>query len=154
VRLRLARLFGREVRVPFAPMLPIWNHPTVTRLVKRALSNGSEFADRVDFSRLAKRSDAALDVAGWRNTDWRAMRSFRIALDGWDVRARVSAIDLPAIILHGTEDTLFPLQAARDLAGMLPNAELRIVEGAGHGLPLTHPEAVRNAVGELGRGTT
>jgi pimeloyl-[acyl-carrier protein] methyl ester esterase len=48
-------------------------------------------------------------------------------------------------VLHGTRDSLFPLRVASDLAARLPWAELQVVEGAGHALPLTHPDAVLRA---------
>jgi pimeloyl-ACP methyl ester carboxylesterase len=149
VRLRVARAFGRDLRIPFAPLLPLWNRSAITRWVKRMLSDGSEIAARVNFRDIAEPTDAALDLAGWRNTDWRAMRSYRLALAGWDVRARASHITVPTIVLHGTDDSLFPPRVARDLTTLLPNAELRMVQGAGHGLPLTHGETVREAVEEL-----
>ncbi len=41
-------------------------------------------------------------------------------------------IETPILILHGALDTLAPLKAARDLAGTLAAAELRILKGAGH----------------------
>ena len=113
------------------------------------MTGGSLAAQRVDFRSLANRSDLALDVAGWRNTDWRAMRSYRTAMRGFDVRARLGEIPVPTIVLHGTEDGLFPLSVARDLAGRLPNAELRVVPGAAHGLPLTHGEEVQRALRDL-----
>ena len=65
------------------------------------------------------------------------------------LRDRLGAIAIPTIVLHGTRDRLFPLLAARVLAAGLPRAELRIVEGAGHVLPLTHGEAVLGAVRDL-----
>jgi pimeloyl-ACP methyl ester carboxylesterase len=148
-RLRLGALAGRDVRLPIAPLVGAWNTPWVTRTVKRILSDGLLEAEPVDFRSLPDQSDLALDLAGWRNTDWRAMRSYRIAMAGFDVRQDLPRIAVQVIVLHGTADSLFPVDAARDLVRRLPQAELRLVEGAGHGLPLTHGERVREAVEEL-----
>ncbi|NIM51198.1 MAG: alpha/beta fold hydrolase [Gemmatimonadales bacterium] len=137
---------GRNWRVCIKHLLPWWNAPWVTRGVKRLLSHGRLSADRVDFRTIERPSDLSLDLAGWRNTDWRAMRSYRIAMSGFDVRHRLAEVAIPTIVLHGTEDTLFPLEVAEDLVARLPNAELRVITGAGHGLPLTHGEAVVAAV--------
>jgi pimeloyl-ACP methyl ester carboxylesterase len=52
-------------------------------------------------------------------------------------------------VLHGDRDTLFAVAEARRLAAGLPNAELRVVAGAAHALPLTHGAAVVSAVHEL-----
>lgn len=149
VRLRVGRMFGRDWRIGLAPFVPVWNLPIVTRTVKRILSGGQLGARRVDFRSLTSRTDLAVDLAGWRNTDWRAMRSYRTAMMGYDVRDRLAALDVRTIVLHGTRDTLFPLAVAQELAQRLPRAELRVVEGAGHGLPLTNGAAVRQAVEDL-----
>lgn len=139
----------RGRRLPLKPLMPLWNLSWVTRAVQAIVTRGRMEVGRVDFRTLTDRSDVALDLAGWRNTDWRAMRSYRLAMDGFDVRDRLAAIQVPAIVLHGTEDLLFPVSVAEDLARRLPRGELRIVEGAGHGLPLTHGDAVVQAVQDL-----
>ncbi|MFQ6044787.1 MAG: alpha/beta fold hydrolase [Gemmatimonadales bacterium] len=149
VGLRLGTLLGHELRLPVSPFMQLWNTRAVTRQVKRHLSGGSLKAERVDFAALSHRSDLALELAGWRNTDWRAMRSYRTAMAGFDVRAGLPQITVPVVVLHGSRDSLFPVSAARELAYGLPAAELRLVEGAGHGLPLTHPESVMRAVEDL-----
>lgn len=149
VRLRLGGVASREWRLPLSAPLAIWNRPSVTRLVKWLTSGLRYRVGRVDFRSLRRRTDFAVDLAGWRNTDWRAMRSFRFALSGFDIRDRLGAITVPTIVLHGTRDSLFSVDGAEDLAAGLPNAELRIVEGAGHALPLTHGEEVVRAVREL-----
>lgn len=149
VRVRLGSIGTRDVRVPFAPLLPFWNHPIVTRLAKRVFTGGRLTAEPVDFRRLEARSDFAVDAAGWRNTDWRAMRSYRLAMKGFDVRDRIGLLDIPAVVLQGSRDTLFPLEVGRALADGLPRARFRVVEGAGHALPLTHGKAVLEALGEI-----
>jgi pimeloyl-ACP methyl ester carboxylesterase len=109
----------------------------------------SRHVRKVDFRTLRHRSDLAVGLAGWRNTDWRARMAYRQAMDGFDVRHRLPEIGVPTVVLHGTRDRLFPLQAARRLAEGLPNAELRVIPGAGHVLPLTHGESVLLAVRDL-----
>jgi len=149
VRLRLGSMANREWRLPLRIPLAMWNRPSVTRFVKFLTSGLRQRIGQVDFGSLRRRTDFAMDLAGWRNTDWRAMRSFRFALTGFDIRDRLAEITVPTIVLHGTHDSLFSVDVAEDLAAGLPDAELRIVEGAGHGLPLTHGEEVVRAVGEL-----
>jgi pimeloyl-ACP methyl ester carboxylesterase len=149
VRLRIGRFRGREVRLPVKYLMPLWNTRLVTCAVKSALTKGSLAPRRVDFRTRRGRSDLAIDLAGWRNTGWRAMRSYRYAMRRFDVRAALGGIGVRTIVLHGTEDLLFPTSAAEDLAWRLPEADLRLVQGAGHGLPLTHGDEVRRAVGDL-----
>jgi pimeloyl-ACP methyl ester carboxylesterase len=140
-----------ELRVGIRFLIGLWNRPDVTRIVKRLTSGGGTGSVPVDFRALDIGSDLELDLAGWRNTDWRAMRSYRLALAGYDVRDRLQEIAVPTIVLHGTKDSLFETNVAHELARGLPQAELRIVDGAGHALPLTHGAAVVDAVNDLGR---
>jgi pimeloyl-ACP methyl ester carboxylesterase len=39
---------------------------------------------------------------------------------------------MPVLVVHGEEDRLVPVEAGRDLARLIPHAELRIVPNAGH----------------------
>ncbi|GAB0120030.1 alpha/beta hydrolase [Acidisoma sp. 7E03] len=57
-----------------------------------------------------------------------------IALSG-DRRDRLRKISVPALIVHGTEDPLFPLACGADTAASIPGAEWLPVEGMGHDLP-------------------
>lgn len=49
---------------------------------------------------------------------------------------------LPALIMAGAEDRLVPLRRQQFAADLMPFAEVRQIEGAGHLLPLEQPEAV------------
>ena len=147
-RLRFA-LAGQHFRIPLSGIMRLWNRPAVTRFVKRRLSGGRLTAEPVDFGALANPTDWTVDRAGWRNTDWRAMRSFRQAMDGFDVRNRLHRIGARVIVLHGSDDSLFPVSVAEELAEGLPSAELSVIDGAGHALPLTHGDEVVKAVEEL-----
>ena len=141
--------WGWRWRLGLGWLVPVWNQPQITKTVKRFLCRGRLDAEAVDFRALKIRSDAELVRAGWRNTDWRAMRAFRYVMDGFDVRNRLSEITAPTIILHGTEDSLFEVEDARALNRNLPNAELRVIDGAGHALPITHGDEVLQAVRDL-----
>jgi pimeloyl-ACP methyl ester carboxylesterase len=45
-------------------------------------------------------------------------------------------ITAPTIVLHGTDDPLVPVASAEDIAARIPDAELRLVPGLGHDIPL------------------
>ncbi|SDX20980.1 Pimeloyl-ACP methyl ester carboxylesterase [Amycolatopsis xylanica] len=49
----------------------------------------------------------------------------------------ISAITAPTLVLHGTEDPLFPLEHGIYLAGKIPGAELVMLDKVGHELPRT-----------------
>jgi pimeloyl-ACP methyl ester carboxylesterase len=149
VQLQVPNPWDLNWRVDCGWLVPIWNQLSVTRTVKRFLCDGRLGADPVDFGSLNIKSDQELGIAGWRNTDWRAMRAFRYVMDGFDVRERLGEITVPTVVLHGTNDSLFDIDDARLLSSKLPNAELRLIKGAGHSLPITHGNEVVRAVKDL-----
>lgn len=63
-----------------------------------------------------------------------------------DVRENVSSIDIPVLLLHGTEDRIIPVGAAEWLHAHLPDSHLIKVEGDGHALPAHHFETVMRAI--------
>jgi pimeloyl-ACP methyl ester carboxylesterase len=57
-------------------------------------------------------------------------------VDGTEIpRARLSEIAVPALVVHGTADPLFPLAHGEALAREIPGAALLTVDGLGHELP-------------------
>jgi 2-succinyl-6-hydroxy-2,4-cyclohexadiene-1-carboxylate synthase len=58
---------------------------------------------------------------------------------------RLPSLTMPAKVLAGAADSKFVALGER-LAAALPNGELVVVEGAGHGLPREAPEAVVDAL--------
>src|SRR5262249_585704 len=53
-----------------------------------------------------------------------------------DRRAKLKTIKVPTVVLHGAEDPIVPVEAGKDVAANIPGAELRIIPGMGHDLPL------------------
>ena len=51
---------------------------------------------------------------------------------GEEFRAPVT-VDVPTLIVHGTWDTKTPIENAREVASGLPDCQLVVVEGGGHG---------------------
>jgi 3-oxoadipate enol-lactonase len=50
----------------------------------------------------------------------------------WETASRLGEIAVPALILHGTEDRLIPLEHGYRLFEGIPRAEMRIFKGVGH----------------------
>ena len=56
-----------------------------------------------------------------------------------DFRSELRKIDVPALVIHGDRDVSAPLElTGRPTATLIPGAELRVYEGAPHGLFVTH----------------
>ena len=64
-----------------------------------------------------------------------------------DFRGDIGAIDVPALILHGTADNILPIDAtARRFRALLPDATYVEIEGAPHGLLWTHGAEVNESL--------
>jgi pimeloyl-ACP methyl ester carboxylesterase len=57
-----------------------------------------------------------------------------------DTVDRLDQIQAPTLVFHGERDVLSPLGNARLLADRIPDAELAVVPGAGHGYALERPD--------------
>lgn len=90
----------------------------------------------------ALKEDVTADVLSTRPAAFLA--DFR-ACDAFDVRDRVGAIRLPALVITGDDDRFTPLKYGEFLAAGIPGAVLKIIPGAGHIAMLEKPAEV-NAV--------
>jgi non-heme chloroperoxidase len=70
-------------------------------------------------------------------------------VDSWltDFRADLPKIDVPILVMHGTEDRIMPVEAtASRLPGLVNDLRLITVEGGPHHLGWTHPDEVNTAL--------
>jgi len=66
-------------------------------------------------------------------------------VDNWltDFREDLPKIDLPVLVMHGTEDRILPYEAtAARLPGLIDEVKVVPVEGGPHNIGWTHPEVV------------
>jgi pimeloyl-ACP methyl ester carboxylesterase len=56
----------------------------------------------------------------------------QLALAGWSSWLWLKRLPYPTLVLHGAADPVVPQVNARLLASRIPNAELEIIDGAGH----------------------
>ncbi|UJA20352.1 alpha/beta fold hydrolase [Thermoleophilia bacterium SCSIO 60948] len=61
-----------------------------------------------------------------------------------DTTRRLGEIRSPTLVMHGALDAMVPLPNARFLANRIPDAELAVLDGAGHAFPLEQPEHSRD----------
>lgn len=60
-----------------------------------------------------------------------------------DFRADLPKIDIPVLVLHGTQDRVLPIEACGPrTAELIPGSEFVAIEGASHGLCWTHADEV------------
>lgn len=63
-----------------------------------------------------------------------ARQLLAVVADG-DRTPLVRRIQAPTCVLHGAADPLIPAAAGRELAHLIPNSELQVIDGMGHDLP-------------------
>ena len=66
-----------------------------------------------------------------------------------DDPAVLGAISAPVLVLHGSNAKPLMTRSARHVADHVPNATVQQIHGAGHAAPLTHPEALAEALTEF-----
>ncbi len=66
-----------------------------------------------------------------------------------DNPAVLGAIAAPVLVLLGSDAKPYATRAARHVADHVPNARIQEIPGAGHAVPLTHPEALARTLTEF-----
>ena len=100
----------------------------------------------------ARRSHIDLTLEGFAAAAGPARAGFLVAMAAMDLRPAGPVIGtVPTRVLVGTRDTLTPPRVGRQLADGIPGAELELIPGAGHMLPLEAPDRIVAAVSEVVR---
>jgi pimeloyl-ACP methyl ester carboxylesterase len=63
-----------------------------------------------------------------------------------DRRAKLKTIRVPTVVVHGDQDPLMSVEGGRDTATNIPGAELRVIRGMGHDLPIPLVETIADAI--------
>jgi len=116
----------------------------------------SEIADAVEHVILGENWPGA---GAWRSK-WAKAKPVNLAqcmqtlANRDDITEAICGINVPTLVIHGDADMAIPLEKAQILIDEMPDAELVVIEGAGHAANLTHPEPVNAAIerflGQLG----
>lgn len=78
-----------------------------------------------------------------------AIRQNRAVMGRGDHRAALARLALPVAVLCGAQDRITPPALSRELADLVPGAQLTLVEGCGHMLPCENADAVAQAIRAL-----
>ncbi len=98
------------------------------RLWRTIGSPGYPFEEAYVRERSARIFDRGLTGSG-------TLRQMVAILHHGDRRPGLARLSLPALVIHGLEDPLVPVEAGRDTARSIPGAALMLLEGVGHTLP-------------------
>jgi pimeloyl-ACP methyl ester carboxylesterase len=98
----------------------------------RPLTSASRPVSEAYLSDLAGRIvDRAVNVASMSN-HWVVIDQGEGDAITWEQLAGITA---PTLVMHGTEDPLFPAAHGEALSGLIPNARLLLLEHTGHEMP-------------------
>ncbi len=102
--------------------------------------------------------DALSRIAEWRvaeDAGHEVYEAHRAAVEGFDLADVLFEVTTPALVVHGTDDTVCPVTAGETLAEGLPRGEFHAVEGARHLVGVEASAAVNDLVtGWLAEQTT
>jgi 3-oxoadipate enol-lactonase len=100
--------------------------------------------------RNAERFEGILAARGEHPTPDKTLEAHIQACYGFYARGcEVERIEAPALVVHGDEDLIVPVQNGRTLASRLPNARYVELHGVGHNLQLEVPETFNELVLEF-----
>jgi pimeloyl-ACP methyl ester carboxylesterase len=123
---RLAAYFS-EVKAPD------WSDRSA--VVEYLVESFRAHAGTLPFDEANIRAIAALDYDRTVNMESAMTNHALVPDDGEPWRERLGSITVPTVVLHGTEDPLFPYPHGEALARLIPGAQLIPMAGAGHELP-------------------
>jgi pimeloyl-ACP methyl ester carboxylesterase/SAM-dependent methyltransferase len=114
------------------PPEPDWNDTDA--VVEHLVQSYRPYAGPNYFDEGAMRDMARRAVARTPNRGASAANHWLLE-DGDDIRARLGEVGAPTLVVHGSEDPLFPPGHGEALAREIPGAELLLLEGVGHQAP-------------------
>ncbi|MFB6074894.1 MAG: alpha/beta fold hydrolase [Haloarculaceae archaeon] len=97
-------------------------------------------------------SDLYEQIVDWRlesDAPERAREWQAAAVAAFDVSDRLEEVTLPALVVHGTDDRVVPVENGRLLADRLPNAEFLELGGGPHLVFIEQAEAVNDRLREF-----
>jgi len=91
---------------------------------------------------VASRIRATFDRVGGET----AIRQNRAVMARADHREALARLSVPVVVVCGRHDRITPPPLSEEMARLIPGAQLQLVEGAGHMLPLEQPASVATAL--------
>jgi pimeloyl-ACP methyl ester carboxylesterase len=105
----------------------------------RVLAGGARPFDEAAIQELVRRDvERAHNIA--------ASENHGLAAEGEVSRQSLSSIAVPTLVIHGTEDPMFPLEHGEALARDIPGARLLTLEETGHGVERADWETIAGAI--------
>lgn len=65
---------------------------------------------------------------------------------GGNLKPLLKDVKIPTLVLQGTEDLIVPVEASKDVANSIPDAEFLLIEGMGHNI---HPHVYKRVIDRI-----
>jgi 3-oxoadipate enol-lactonase len=83
---------------------------------------------------------AFLEIAARRAVAVEVIQAQMQACVEHDTSARLPELELPTLVVHGTDDQMLPVENGRQIASLIPGARLEVLDGAGHMFWVERPQ--------------
>ncbi|WP_435183839.1 alpha/beta fold hydrolase [Halobellus sp. EA9] len=136
-------LVGTAARGDGLDLDPLWGAPDDPDALERSL------AAALSPSFVDDRPGEVERMVEWRaseDADRAAWAAQAAAVSDFDVSDALYEITEPALVIHGADDAVWPVERGQELSAGLPRGEFRAVDDAGH---LVHVEASKRVNDEL-----
>lgn len=133
---------GREVLLVPAPKTREERIQVGLWAKRRLLGSADPYDDEYERARVTAAVDRAYHPAGFA-------RQLGAIVAAPSRLGRLSSLRVPALVVHGKDDILVPVDNGRKVAAAIPGARLMEIEGMGHDLPSRVWEQVADAIAEL-----
>ncbi len=159
----LALSFGERVRTLTlgctycgGPGSALAGEDVMRRLSEAMMSGDRELAIRTGWEANVSRAFAARDeqwqafaaIAAQRAVAVPVVMSQMQAILTHDTSARLPSLQMPTLVIHGTDDEMLPVSNGRLIASLIPGARLEILDGVGHLFFWERPERSAELVRE------
>jgi pimeloyl-ACP methyl ester carboxylesterase len=101
--------------------------------------------EALDRSRAERTFARGLNPAG-------VVRQLRAILASGNRKQRLGSVTAPTLVIHGTVDPLVRPEGGRDTAASIPGAQLLMIEGMGHALPIRMWPQIIEAIDSFAHG--
>jgi pimeloyl-ACP methyl ester carboxylesterase len=138
---RIAGMILVDAAVFVSETMPEWllesrQMENVGPLMARMMGNNVPFyescyADSAFFNGKRKEDTMILTkVENWDSSLWQYLKAW--GGETYDFESRISSIDVPVLVISGSEDAIVPVEDSVKLDKLLPESKLEIINGAGH----------------------
>jgi pimeloyl-ACP methyl ester carboxylesterase len=119
-----------EIMMQFFAPVPSEREAYITEMIKRdSLINGA-----FPYDENQSREYRTREYDRSYYPDGIARQLAAMAIPG-NIKPYISSISAPTVVIHGSEDPFNLVEAGKDIASSIPDAELVIIEGMGHSFP-------------------